>query len=72
MIKDLTEEVRKVYATSNVEEKKKIVIEMIQNSYAKNEKKRLMITKANMINNARKLDELATNYAMSGEGLKVR
>lgn len=72
MTKDLTQEVQAVFAARSVETKKVIVLEMIKNSYAKVDTKRLLSTKASMINNANKLDKFAVDYALSGEGMKVR
>lgn len=72
MTKDLTQEVQAVFAARSVEAKKAIVLEMIKNSYAKVDTKRLLSTKASMINNANKLDKFAVDYALSGEGMKVR
>lgn len=72
MTKDLTNEVQTVFAARGVDAKKAAVMELIKNSYAKVETKKLMTHKASLINNPNKLDAFAANYAMSGEGMKVR
>lgn len=48
------------------------MLELINASHAKADTKRLFTTKVNMERNPRKLDTLASNYAMSGEGMKVK
>ena len=69
---DLTAYVQKVWVASDLDSKKTAMLELINASHAKADTKRLFTTKVNMERNPRRLDTLASNYAMSGEGMKVR
>lgn len=69
---DLTTYVQKVWFASGLNAKKNAMFELIEASHAKAETKRLYTAKVNIERNPNKLDTLASNYAMSGEGLKVR
>lgn len=69
---DLTSFVQKVWASIGLDAKKNAMFELINISHAKADKKRLYTTKVNMERNPNRLDSLASNYAMSGEGMKVR
>ena len=70
---DLTNEVNKVIAARTVDEKKVALVEMIEVSHAKKEKKILYTNKINYTSmSARQLDKMAYDYMMSGEGMKVR
>lgn len=71
MTKDLTQYVQNVWHASGLEAKKNAMIDLINSSHAKNETKRLYIKKTEMERNPNRLDTLASNYAMSGEGMKV-
>lgn len=72
MPKDLTTYVQNVWQSRGLEAKRVAMIDLINASHAKNETKRLYIKKAELERNPNKLDTLASNYAMSGEGLKVQ
>lgn len=69
---DLTAYVQKVWVASDLDSKKTAILELINASHAKADTKRLFTTKVNMERNPRRLDTLASNYAMSGEGMKVK
>lgn len=69
---DLTPYIHNVWMSIGIKAKKDAMIELIDASYAKADTKRLYTTKVNMERNSNRLDALASNYAMSGEGLKVR
>ncbi len=69
---DLTAYVQKVWVASDLDSKKTAMLELINASHAKADTKRLFTTKVNMERNPRRLDTLASNYAMSGEGMKVK
>lgn len=69
---DLTPYIHNVWTSIGLNAKKNAMIELISASRAKADTKRLYTTKVNMERNPNRLDTLASNYAMSGEGLKVR
>ena len=69
---NLTTFVQNVWVATGLEAKKAAMFELINASHAKADTKRLFTAKVNIERNPRKLDSLASNYAMSGEGLKVR
>ena len=72
MAKDLTKEVAAVCAAHTLEAKKIAMKALIESSYAKKETKKLFNVKVDMIRSASKLDKMATDYLLSGEGMKVR
>lgn len=72
MATDLTSYVQKVWLATGLEAKKNAMIELINASHAKADTKRLFTAKVNIERNPNRLDTLASNYAMSGEGMKVR
>lgn len=69
---DLTSFVQKVWISIGLDAKKNAMIELINASHAKADTKRLYTAKVNIERNPNRLDTLASNYAMSGEGMKVR
>lgn len=69
---DLTTYVQKVWSVNDLTSKKAAMIELINASHAKADTKRLYTAKVNIERNPKRLDTLASNYAMSGEGMKVR
>ncbi len=69
---DLSPYIQKVWTASGLEAKKNAMIELITASRAKTDTKRLYTMKVNMERNPYRLDALASNYAMSGEGMKVK
>lgn len=72
MSADLTTFVQKVWISQGLEAKKSAMLELINASHAKADTKRLFAAKVNIERNPNRLDTLASNYAMSGEGMKVR
>jgi hypothetical protein len=69
---DLTVYIQKVWAANGLEAKKKAMIELINASRATADTKQGYTMKVNMERNPKRLDKFASDYAMSGEGLKVR
>lgn len=69
---DLTAFVQKVWLAPDLKSKQAAMIELINASHAKANTKRLYTAKVNIERNPNRLDTLASNYAMSGEGMKVR
>lgn len=72
MALDLTTHVQKVWLARGLQAKKDAMVELIAASHAKADTKRLFTAKVNIERNPNRLDTLASNYAMSGEGMKVR
>lgn len=72
MATDLTTYVQKVWLVNDLASKKVAMFELINASHAKADTKRLYTAKVNIERNPKRLDTLASNYAMSGEGMKVR
>lgn len=72
MATDLTTYVQKVWLAQGLQDKKTAMLELINASHAKADTKRLFTAKVNIERNPNRLDSLASNYAMSGEGMKVR
>ena len=69
---DLTTFVQAVWIAQGLQAKKNAMFDLINASHAKADTKRLYTAKVNIERDYRKLDTLASNYAMSGEGMKVR
>lgn len=69
---DLTTYVQKVWTSQGILAKKAAMLDLIDASHAKADTKRLFTAKVNIERNPNRLDTLASNYAMSGEGMKVR
>ena len=68
---DLTVYIQKVWAANGLEAKKNAMLELINASRAKAKTKQDYTMIVNMERKPKRLDWLASNYAMSGEGLKV-
>ena len=71
-MRDLTKEVTAVCNTRSLESKKVAMKALIESSHAKKETKKLFNVKVDMIRSASALDKMATDYLLSGEGMKVR
>jgi hypothetical protein len=69
---DLTTYIQKVWAANGLEAKKNAMLELINASRAKVKTKQDYTMIVNAERNPKRLDTLASNYAMAGEGLKVR
>lgn len=70
---DLTVWVNRVLESSDIEDKRAAMINLIDNSHAKKEKKTLYKNKVIYTRmSGAQLDKLAYNYMLSGEGMKVR
>lgn len=67
---NLNDYVEKVWAETTIEGKLAAFTELVNNSHAKKEKKALTLRQAARCS-MQKLDSLAVNYSMAGEGLKV-
>tara|TARA_B110000858_G_C17583984_1_gene372516 strand:- start:477 stop:692 length:216 start_codon:yes stop_codon:yes gene_type:complete len=71
-MRDLTKEVTAVCNARSLESKKVAMKALIESSHAKKETKKLFNIKVDMIRSPSALDKMATDYLLSGEGLKVR
>lgn len=71
-MRDLTKEVTAVCNARSLESKKVAMKVLIESSHAKKETKKLFNVKVDMIRSASALDKMATDYLLSGEGMKVR
>jgi len=71
-MRDLTKEVTAVCNARSLESKKVAMKVLIESSHAKKETKKLFNIKVDMIRSPSALDKMATDYLLSGEGLKVR
>lgn len=69
-MKNLNDYVEKVWAETTIEGKLSAFTELVNVSQAKKEKKALTLRQAANYS-MQKLDSLAINYSMAGEGLKV-
>lgn len=70
---DLTNWVNRVLESASLEDKKMAMINLIDNSHAKNETKTLFKNKVIYTRlSSAQLDKMAYNYMLSGEGMKVR
>jgi hypothetical protein len=69
---ELTDYVQAVWRAVGLRDKQAAMIELINASHAKADTKRLYTAKVRIERDYRRLDNLASNYAMSGEGMKVR
>ena len=69
---DLTNELKAVYASRNLADKKAALGVLIDRSHAKAETKRKALLAVTTLMTAYKLDKFATNYVLSGEGMKVQ
>lgn len=72
MTRDLTIDVQTVYAAKTLEGKKVAMLELIEHSVAKNATKVKARSELERIKTSTKVDFFATNYMLSGEGMKVR
>ncbi|NBP03531.1 MAG: hypothetical protein EBU90_26250 [Proteobacteria bacterium] len=70
-MKDLQPFVDKIWAASELEEKRKICLEMIKESHATTATKKRSQLTAMRATSPEVLDRLATNYSLAGQGLKV-
>tara|TARA_R100000808_G_scaffold24863_1_gene58885 strand:+ start:21616 stop:21831 length:216 start_codon:yes stop_codon:yes gene_type:complete len=71
MAKDLTTELQKIYEIKNPAVKKTAMEELIKVSHAKAETKTLALLKLERMFKPSDIDKFATNYVLSGEGMKV-
>lgn len=69
-MKDLTSHVQQVWAARDLPSKRLAVHELIDVSHATNETKKLSHFKVESMNLSQ-LDKFASNYSLSGEGMKV-
>lgn len=68
---NLTDYVQAVWRAVGLRDKQTAMFDLIEASHAKKETKRLFTAKVKIERDYRRLDNLASHYAMSGEGLKV-
>jgi hypothetical protein len=70
---DLTVWVNRVLESANLDDKKTAMINLIDQSHAKNETKNLFRNKVIYTRlSGAQIDKMAYNYMLSGEGMKVR
>ena len=72
MTKDLTIFVHQVWACPTWQLKQIAMLNLITESYAKKETKQLFKHKVMREHSSKKLDKMASDYMMSGEGMKVK
>ena len=68
---DLSVFVQKVWSARSLDEKKTALLALIESSHAKADTKRKYTNAVAREFRMSKLDSLASNYMMSGEGMKV-
>lgn len=66
----LDKHVQNVWAATSIEMKRAAFITLINESHGKKETKTLALNKVKTLS-AKQLDSYASNYAFSGEGMKV-
>lgn len=71
-MKDLTRELQAVYRIEDVETKRQAMYTLIENSHATAETKRKAVNDVERMRTVYQIDKFATNYVLSGEGMKVR
>lgn len=72
MVRDLTSDLKAVYSCTSVEAKKQALIELVEHSFATKETKEKSYRTISALSSTFKLDKFATNYVLSGEGMKVK
>lgn len=70
-MEDLTTSLHDVYNTKDLEAKRAAVISLIKASAGKAKTKDEAIKTVKKLTKATDMDKLATNYTLSGEGMKV-
>ncbi len=69
-MKDLTLELTNIFSATTKEQKLALAEELINNSHAKKETKKLALLRIKTMP-IKKIDMYMTNYVFSGEGMKV-
>ena len=72
MTRDLTKHVQAVYSATSLETKKTAMLELIEHSVATADTKKKSREQLSKLKTLAKVDFFATNYMLSGEGMKVR
>lgn len=71
-MKNLTSELKNVYAELNLTKKKELAKQLIENSHAKTTtKNQALFVLMNKLDSSNKINRFMTNYVLSGEGMKV-
>lgn len=70
-MKDLTKEINAVYNARTLTEKKNRMQDLIEKSHAKRETKNASKMKLVWCTSKLSVDKFATNYMLSGEGMKI-
>ena len=70
-MKDLTKELNAVYNARTLNEKKINMLDLIDKSHAKNDTKSRSRLKLRLCTSKLSVDKFATNYMLSGEGMKI-
>jgi len=72
MVRDLTQDLQAVYACSTLADKKAGVTALVEHSMATSATKEKAYITINTLMSLYKLDKFATNFVLSGEGMKVK
>lgn len=70
-MKNLTTEIQAVYSAKDFQSKKQAMLSLIENSHAKKETKIKARLALDICRSPYSIDKFATNYMLSGEGLKI-
>ena len=70
-MKDLTKEINAVYNAKTLTEKKNRMQDLIERSHATNQTKNASKMKLVWCTSKLSVDKFATNYMLSGEGMKI-
>lgn len=70
-MENLTEVLKSVYEAKDIDDKKQLVLRLIHESSAKVKTKSAAIQAVKRMSKVTDLDKFATNYTLSGEGMKV-
>ena len=70
-MRDLSKELNAVYKAKTLTLKKNRMQDLIEKSHAKNDTKNVAKMKLVFINSKTGIDQFATNYMLSGEGMKI-
>lgn len=70
-MKDLTPSLKAVYEATDIEIKRALVLDLIKTSTGKAKTKQAAMAAVAGMTKQADLDKMATNYMLSGEGMKV-
>jgi len=70
-MRDLTKFQQQIWAAPTIDQKRRIAMEMVDVSHAKNETKYKHRRTILAMKSATRIDQWAANYAFAGEGMRV-